>query len=55
MDKPTRTKPKGRTIKNDEIRTVKLGAKGEKKMNRRCKKCEFADGIIENLPVSGRK
>jgi hypothetical protein len=53
LDKSTQAKPKGRTIKNDEVRTVKLGAKGEKKMNRRCKKCEIADDIIENLPVSG--
>jgi hypothetical protein len=44
MDKPINVKPKGRTIRNDEVRTVKLGAKGEKKMNRRCKKCGVADG-----------
>jgi hypothetical protein len=31
MDKPINAKPKGRTIINDEARTVKLGAKGEKK------------------------
>jgi hypothetical protein len=44
MDKPINAKPKERTIRNDEVRTVKLGAKGEKKMNRRCKKCGVADG-----------
>jgi hypothetical protein len=44
MDKPINEKPKGRTIRSDEVRTVKLGAKGEKKMNRRCKKCGVADG-----------
>ena len=30
MDKPINAKSKGRTIKSDEARTVKLGAKGEK-------------------------
>jgi hypothetical protein len=44
MDKPINAKPKGRTIRSDEVRTVKLGAKEEKKMNRRCKKCGVADG-----------
>jgi hypothetical protein len=31
MDKPINAKPKERTIRNDEVRTVKLGAKGEKR------------------------
>jgi hypothetical protein len=39
-----RAKPKGRTIKNTEERILKLGAKGEKKKNRRCQLCGIADG-----------
>jgi hypothetical protein len=31
LDKPISAKPKGRTIRSDELRTVKLGAKREKK------------------------
>jgi hypothetical protein len=31
MDKPLIAKPKGRTFRNDEVRTVKLGVKGEKR------------------------
>jgi hypothetical protein len=31
MDKPINEKPKGRMIRSDEVRTVKLGAKGEKR------------------------
>jgi hypothetical protein len=31
MDKPINVKPKGRTVRSDEVRTVKLGAKGEKR------------------------
>jgi hypothetical protein len=31
MDKPINAKSKGRTIKSDEARTVKLGTKGEKR------------------------
>ncbi|WVZ84433.1 hypothetical protein U9M48_031466 [Paspalum notatum var. saurae] len=44
LEKPDRAKPKGRTIKDNEARVPKLGAKGEKKKNRRCKKCGIADG-----------
>jgi hypothetical protein len=33
LDKPNWAKPKGRMIKSDEVRTVKLGAKEDKKMN----------------------
>ncbi|WVZ76157.1 hypothetical protein U9M48_024155 [Paspalum notatum var. saurae] len=44
LEKPDRVKPKGRTIKDNEARVPKLGAKGEKKKNRRCKKCGIADG-----------
>jgi hypothetical protein len=39
LDRPERAKPKVRTIKNDEASVIKLGAKGEKKKIRRCKKC----------------
>ena len=39
-----RAKPKGRTIKNTEERILKLGAKGEKKKNRRCQLFGIADG-----------
>ena len=39
-----RAKPKGRTIKNTEERILKLGAKGEKKKNRRCQLCGITDG-----------
>ena len=39
-----RAKPKGRTIKNTEERILKLGAKREKKKNRRCQLCGIADG-----------
>jgi hypothetical protein len=41
---PDRARPKGRTIKNTEERIMKLGAKGEKKKNRRCQLCGIADG-----------
>jgi hypothetical protein len=41
---PDRAKPKVRTIKNGEERILKLGAKGEKKKNKRCRLCGIADG-----------
>lgn len=44
LQKPDRAKPKGRTIKESEARTLKLGARGEKKMTRKCKNCGIADG-----------
>ncbi|WVZ98225.1 hypothetical protein U9M48_043692, partial [Paspalum notatum var. saurae] len=44
LEKPDRAKPKGRTIKENEASSLKLGAKGEKKKNRKCKKCGVADG-----------
>ena len=44
MGKPDRAKPNGRTIKENEASSLKLGAKGEKKKNRKCKKCGVADG-----------
>jgi hypothetical protein len=36
--------PKGRTIKGIEQKVINLGAKGTKKMNRKCQKCGIADG-----------
>jgi hypothetical protein len=39
LARPNNSKPKGRTIK-----VIKLGAKGTKKMNRKCQKCGIADG-----------
>ncbi|WVZ58692.1 hypothetical protein U9M48_008934 [Paspalum notatum var. saurae] len=44
LEKPDRAKPKGRTIKENEASSMKLGAKGEKKKNIKCKKCGVADG-----------
>jgi hypothetical protein len=44
LSMPDRARPKGRTIKNTEDRIMKLGAKGEKKKNRRCQLCGIADG-----------
>jgi hypothetical protein len=41
---PDRARRKGWTIKNTEERIMKLGAKGEKKKNRRCQLCGIADG-----------
>jgi hypothetical protein len=43
LNRPDRAKPKGRTIKDEEQRILKLGAK-EKKKNRRCRMCGIADG-----------
>ena len=44
LSMPDRARPKGRTIKNSEDRIMRLGAKGEKKKNRRCHLCGIADG-----------
>jgi hypothetical protein len=44
LSMPNHARPKGRTIKNTEERIMKLGAKGEKKKNRRCQLCGIADG-----------
>ncbi|WVZ63333.1 hypothetical protein U9M48_012973 [Paspalum notatum var. saurae] len=44
LEGPDRAKPKGRTIKETESMVLRLGAKGEKKKNRKCKKCGIADG-----------
>jgi hypothetical protein len=44
LSMPDRARPKGWTIKNMEERIMKLGAKGEKKKNRRCQLCGIADG-----------
>jgi hypothetical protein len=44
MDRPDKSKPKGRTIKVGEQRMIKLGAKGDKKKNQRCQTCGIADG-----------
>jgi hypothetical protein len=55
---PDRARPKGRTRKNTEVRIMKLGAKGEKKKNRRCQLCGIADGhnsSQQNVSVCGRE
>ncbi|WVZ89459.1 hypothetical protein U9M48_035862 [Paspalum notatum var. saurae] len=44
LERLDRAKPKGRTIKETETVVRKLGAKGEKKKNRKCKICGIADG-----------
>jgi hypothetical protein len=44
LSMPDRARPKRRTIKNTEERIMKLGAKGEKKKNRRCQLCGIGDG-----------
>jgi hypothetical protein len=44
LARPNNSKPKGRTIKGSEQKVIKLGAKGTKKMNRKCQKCGIADG-----------
>ena len=44
MARPNNSRPKGRTIKGSEERVIKLGAKGTKKMTRKCQKCGIADG-----------
>jgi hypothetical protein len=49
---PDRARPKGRTIKNTEDRIMKLGAKGEKKKNRRCQLCGIADGHNNRICLS---
>lgn len=56
MDRPERAKPKVRTIKNDEANVINLGAKGEKKKIRRCKKYGIVDGHNSRTCfVGGRK
>jgi hypothetical protein len=44
LARPDKAKPKGRTIKSSEQQVLKLGAKGAKKMSRKCQKCGIADG-----------
>jgi hypothetical protein len=44
LARPNNSKPKGRTIKGIEPKVIKLGAKGTKKMTRKCQKCGIADG-----------
>ena len=44
LARPNNSKPKGRTIKGSEQKVIKLGAKGTKKMTRKCQKCGIADG-----------
>jgi hypothetical protein len=44
LARPNNSKPKGRTIKGSEQKVIRLGAKGTKKMNRKCQKCGIADG-----------
>jgi hypothetical protein len=44
LARPNNSKPKGRIIKGSEQKVIKLGAKGTKKMNRKCQKCGIADG-----------
>jgi hypothetical protein len=43
LARPNNSKPKGRTIKGSEQKVIKLGAKGTKKMTRKCQKCGIAD------------
>jgi hypothetical protein len=43
LRRPDNIKPKGRTISETEKRVMKLGAKGVKK-NRKCQRCDIADG-----------
>ena len=38
LRRPDNAKPKGRTISDTEKRVIKLGAKGDKKKNRKCVK-----------------
>jgi hypothetical protein len=44
LRRPDNAKPKGRTINDNEKRVIKLGAKGDKKKNRKCQRCGIADG-----------
>jgi len=44
LRRPDNAKPKGRTISDTEKRVIKLGAKGDKKKNRKCQRCGIADG-----------
>jgi uncharacterized ferredoxin-like protein len=43
LARPDKAKPKERTIKSSE-QVLKLGAKGAKKMSRKCQKCGITDG-----------
>jgi hypothetical protein len=52
LSMPDRARPKGWTIKNTEERIMKLGAKGEKKKNRRCQLCGIADGHNSKMCLS---
>jgi hypothetical protein len=44
LRRPDNAKPKGRTINDNEKRVIKLGAKGDKKKNKKCQRCGIADG-----------
>eukprot|EP00267_Zea_mays_P041791 XP_020393718.1 uncharacterized protein LOC109939800 [Zea mays] len=44
LARPDKANPKGRTIKSSEQQVLKLGAKGAKKMSKKCQKCGIADG-----------
>jgi hypothetical protein len=37
LERPDKAKPKGRTMDPAELRVLKLGARGSKKKNRKCK------------------
>jgi hypothetical protein len=55
MDKPINAKPKGRTIRNDEVRTVKLGVKGEKRWTEGAESAELQMVIIAELAFQSKK
>jgi hypothetical protein len=44
LERPDKAKPKGRTMDPAELRVLKLGARGSKKKNRKCKICHITDG-----------
>lgn len=44
LARPDKAKPKGRNKHAAKKKEVKLGAKGEKKKNKKCKICGIADG-----------
>jgi len=44
LERLDRARPKGRTIPESEKYVLKLGAKGEKKMTRKCTICGIKDG-----------
>lgn len=52
MDRPDKSKPKGRTIGLGEQRIIKLGAKGDNKKNRRCQTCGTAYGHNSHTSLS---